>query len=315
MDIRSIEIFLAVCESGGLSAAARQLGITQGAISQVISRLESELGVGLLDRAARPPRLLPAGINLRQRGQKLLNDFADMKHGLERYRKAEVPEFRFGIADSLAPVLLPRLLPMLQEVVGTLSISAASVLPLVSSILRGEVDAAITSEPLDDVDQLELHPLVREPFILILPAGTQPPRSAQDLFVLSRSLTFLWYMRRRRIGVLIERYLLRLGIDIEQRLVFDSTPAILELIQCGLGWTISTPIALVTSNIDLSRVLAAPLPEQRLSRRIDFVAQNGLATLPGQLAEQCRNILEKDVKPRLERFAPFTLEHLVIGPD
>jgi len=315
VDLRAIEIFLSVCETGSLTAAARQLGITQGAVSQLITRLEKELGVALLDRDSRPPRLLPAGANLRQRGQRLLTDFDDMKHGLERYRKSDVPEFRLGLAESLSSVLLPRLLPMLHEIVGTLSISAGSTTPLVPDLIRGDLDAVLTSEPLDDVDKLELHPLVREPFILILPAGTPAPQTPRDLLTLSRSLPFLWYLRRRRMGYIIDRYFRHQGVEIEQRLAFDSSFTILDAIGRGFGWTISTPLCMVAAKVDPTSFVTAPLPEQRLSRRIDFVAQNGLLALPGQIAAHCIEILESDVKPRVSSYAPFAADQLIIGPD
>ena len=53
MTLEDLKIFVAACEAGSLSALARQLGKTQSAVSQHISRLEKELGVPLLERSGR----------------------------------------------------------------------------------------------------------------------------------------------------------------------------------------------------------------------------------------------------------------------
>jgi DNA-binding transcriptional LysR family regulator len=53
MTLEDLRIFVSACEAGSLSAVARQLGRTQSSVSQHIARLETELGVPLLDRRAR----------------------------------------------------------------------------------------------------------------------------------------------------------------------------------------------------------------------------------------------------------------------
>jgi DNA-binding transcriptional LysR family regulator len=56
-----IRTFVAAAEEGGFSAAARKLGRAQSAVSDLIRRLEQELGVTLFDRSSRRPKLTPAG--------------------------------------------------------------------------------------------------------------------------------------------------------------------------------------------------------------------------------------------------------------
>ena len=50
LDLRSLEIFISVVESGNMSDAARVVGVTQSAISQAIKKLEQTLGLALVDR-------------------------------------------------------------------------------------------------------------------------------------------------------------------------------------------------------------------------------------------------------------------------
>src|SRR3977135_1456085 len=62
--IRSLEIFVAVAQTGSMVAAAKRLDLTQPAISQVIAGLEASLGIGLFDRSVRPPALTLQGATL-----------------------------------------------------------------------------------------------------------------------------------------------------------------------------------------------------------------------------------------------------------
>ncbi|HEY8554180.1 MAG TPA: LysR family transcriptional regulator [Burkholderiales bacterium] len=65
MTLEDLRVFVAACEAGSLSALARQLGRTQSAVSQHIARLETELGVTLLERQARGVEPTAAGRILR----------------------------------------------------------------------------------------------------------------------------------------------------------------------------------------------------------------------------------------------------------
>ena len=72
MDIRDLEYFLACCETGSFTAAARQAHIVQSAMSSAIARLERELGVPLFDRNVTPIALTEHGAALRAGAQRIL---------------------------------------------------------------------------------------------------------------------------------------------------------------------------------------------------------------------------------------------------
>jgi DNA-binding transcriptional LysR family regulator len=63
IDLRALQAFLAVCETGSMTAAAQRLGISQSAVSQSVSSLERDLGASLFDRESRPRRPNFAGRN------------------------------------------------------------------------------------------------------------------------------------------------------------------------------------------------------------------------------------------------------------
>ena len=73
MTLEDLKVFVAVCESRNLSAVARDLGCTQPAVSQHITRLERELGVTLLVRSATGVAPTTAGLELRESASESLN--------------------------------------------------------------------------------------------------------------------------------------------------------------------------------------------------------------------------------------------------
>lgn len=73
MDIRDLEYFLACCETGSFTAAARQAHIVQSAMSSAIARLERDLGVSLFDRGLTPIALTEHGVALQAGARRILD--------------------------------------------------------------------------------------------------------------------------------------------------------------------------------------------------------------------------------------------------
>lgn len=71
MDIEDLETFVAVADSGGVSAAARRLGVSKSIVSRRLVRLEAELGVQLLARTTRGAALTEAGVTFREHAARI----------------------------------------------------------------------------------------------------------------------------------------------------------------------------------------------------------------------------------------------------
>jgi DNA-binding transcriptional LysR family regulator len=65
MDIKDLQTFVAVADAGGVSVAARRLGVSKSIVSRRLFRVEAELGVQLLARTTRGAALTEAGITFR----------------------------------------------------------------------------------------------------------------------------------------------------------------------------------------------------------------------------------------------------------
>lgn len=108
LDLDLVRCFLAVAESGGFTAAARRLNLTQSAVSLKVQRLESLLGHPVFVRTSRSVNLSPEGEIVEAYGRRLLATSREM---VERVRgTAESGSLRLGVLHQFGQQRLPELL-------------------------------------------------------------------------------------------------------------------------------------------------------------------------------------------------------------
>jgi DNA-binding transcriptional LysR family regulator len=304
LDLRGIEIFLAICERGGLTAAAGALGLTQAGVSLHLQKLERDLGITLMDRSVRPPRLTPGGEYLRKRGRALMGEIADVQAGIARYKACDIPELRLGVIESVANALLPHLVRKLSGSVGSLSITSGTTHPLGPELRAGDLDMTVTSEQLpDEDDSMVLEPLFAEPVVLVLPKGMTPPRDWGEIEQLAAKLDFIRYGHRRRLSHIIKHQFDRFDIETRGNLEFDSSVALFDLVRSGQGWAASTPLCILCGGLKENEVEIAAFPDVTPIRSISAIwMREREDTSVHMVTDLCRSIF-KDLAPRLARRA------------
>lgn len=110
MELRHLRYFQAVAEELSFSKAARRLAIAQPALSRAVQELERELGMQLIERERRSPRLTPAGTVLLRETGLLLERLEDALRRVRRTGLGEEGELRLGYIGPPAQPFLPRLL-------------------------------------------------------------------------------------------------------------------------------------------------------------------------------------------------------------
>ena len=172
VDLKALQVFQAVCQSGTLAKAARRLAMTQPAVSQNLTRLENAMGALLLERSQRPFRLTPAGEVLRERADGLLQDVSRTVTAVRTIGQAPLPSLRISVPTSLSNALAPTLFAELKHYPNPRSvhISCDNALELSRRFLEREIDLIVSADPLEEVDGLNRHPLCRESYMLVLPS-------------------------------------------------------------------------------------------------------------------------------------------------
>src|SRR5215471_8423367 len=107
LNLRDLHVFSTVVQRGSMAKAAEQLGVTQPAVSELISDLEHALGARLLDRGPRGVEPTAAGRVLLRRSNAA---FDELRQGIREIQFLADPaagELRIGAVESIATVILP----------------------------------------------------------------------------------------------------------------------------------------------------------------------------------------------------------------
>lgn len=107
MDIRWLQDFLTVAETGNFTRAAEIRNVSQAAFSRRIKSLEEWLGTTLIDRAAFPTRLTAAGERFRERANELVHQLADARISLSGTDAGRRSQIRIALPHALATGRLP----------------------------------------------------------------------------------------------------------------------------------------------------------------------------------------------------------------
>jgi DNA-binding transcriptional LysR family regulator len=187
-ELRLIEYFLAVAQTGNVTRAAERLHISQPSLSAAIRTLEAQLGVAVLHRHGRRVTLTEAGALLAERGPELL-ELTDDVLAQVRGRSASVGgRIRLGATPTARHGVLPRLLERCADQAPGIMIytSEDTTGALLRSVAHGDLDAAITfCATLPAPRQLTLHPLATEAAVVHLrddhPLATRTALALADL--------------------------------------------------------------------------------------------------------------------------------------
>jgi DNA-binding transcriptional LysR family regulator len=296
-----------------MSLAARRLGLTQSAVSQVVAGMESALGAKLFDRDIRPLGLTPAGIALKERAAALLRDAHEAVAAVRDLGSGALPHLQIAMLDTVASTIGPHLVTKLRAMAARWSLWSGLSASHREALLAREVDVIITAEA--DAfagNDVELHDILTEPHLLVLPARFTGP--TDDLARLAATLDFIRFSARSHTGRQIEQHLRRLRIEPPARLEFDTSDALLAMVAAGIGWTLATPLCILQGAQHLPQLRCLPMPAPVLFRRVTLVARRGeLGDVPARIAAASVAVFRDICLPQIEAFAPGTAKPIVLG--
>ncbi|MFN8053449.1 MAG: LysR family transcriptional regulator [Acidimicrobiales bacterium] len=170
MDQRQLRALVAVGELRSFSAAAKSLGTVQSNVSTHVSRLESELGVVLIDRGT--TELTEEGRLVAARARRIDHEFEALASDIAAMRDVVSGTVRCGVIGTTARWLVPPLLNSLKDHYPAVRIVLldATTSSLVLQLLSGQLDLAVVNTPLEDPD-LRTSALFDEDRLLVAPLG------------------------------------------------------------------------------------------------------------------------------------------------
>jgi DNA-binding transcriptional LysR family regulator len=172
MNLKQLEVFIAVAESGSFSRAAEITFLTQSTVSQHVSSLESEFDLKLLDRTGKGALLTEAGKILLLHARRVAAEARDLPLALNRFRGLEQVVLNVGGSNIPACYMIPECIPSFQEqhpgvMISLLQGDSSETL---DRLKREEVEFVLVGSRFTEKGFLH-RPLTLDTISLVVPAG------------------------------------------------------------------------------------------------------------------------------------------------
>jgi LysR family hydrogen peroxide-inducible transcriptional activator len=172
--LKQLRYFDAVARELHFGRAAEACAVTQPALSMQIQELEHNLGLTLLERTRAGVQLTRHGSEIAARAARILADTRELIEMAQHGNELLSGELRLGVIPSVAPYLLPPLLPSLRDRFPDLQLAVRETQThtLLQELVDGKLDVLLLALPLKHAD-VETEVLFEDRFVLALPADRQ----------------------------------------------------------------------------------------------------------------------------------------------
>lgn len=233
MSLRALRTLHAIARHGSFARAGEVVGLTQSAVSLQIRALEKEFGAQLFDRSRRLPRLTPAGQIVLEKSAEVLALYDQIPSALSD-EQSLAGRLKLGVIHTALSGVVPDALAALNRSHPRVrvQVTAGMSVGLALQVAAGELDAAVTTEPVRPHPQnLVWRSLYEDHFWLVAPPGHE----GQSLRELLTALPFIRFDSQAWAGRVIDRELRRMRLEVRDEMVLDSQEVILKMVEKGLG--------------------------------------------------------------------------------
>jgi LysR family hydrogen peroxide-inducible transcriptional activator len=248
--LKQLRYLTSLAEHRHFGKAAEACAVTQPALSMQIRELEKDLGIDLFERRPGEVILTETGAEVTRRAERVLSAARDLTEFARHSGRLLTGRLRLGVIPTLAPYVLPKILPALQQRFPDLRVELreTQTRTLTDELIRGTLDVLLLALPLDE-HEIESVALFDDPFLLAMPAGETTQRTRID----AREID------QQRLILLEEGHCLR-----DQALAFCGTA---RGDAAGLGATsLSTVIQMVANGYGITLVPKIAVGELRDER-------------------------------------------------
>ncbi|MDQ8757887.1 hydrogen peroxide-inducible genes activator [Sphingosinicella sp. LHD-64] len=274
--LKQLQYLVALKIHGHFGRAADACFVTQSTLSAGIKELETLIGVTLVERTRRVVRFTPLGERVADKAQRILREAEDLADMVRAAGKPLAGELRMGVIPTIAPFLLPTLLPRLREQWPDLKLYLREETSQAAcdALHRGKLDCVLLALPYacGDVDSADLFD--DRLMVAFPPGGAKDlpecvPASAID----EASLLLL------EDGHCLKDHALaacnRPELRAEASILGTSLHTLVQMVDNGLGMTLVPEMAVDAGLLDGTNVVARRLDADHPARRIALVWRKG----------------------------------------
>ena len=240
MDLRQLQYYKEIVKQGNISKAAEILNIAQPPLSQLLKKLEEELGTTLIHRYRQKWEVTESGQLLYQYAVQLLSQMEEIKNRIYEIEEGSAGTVQIGVSSACSNMLIDYIAEFREQFPQiTISIFSGDSEGLLKKLKQKEIDIALLIRP-SNTEQYETKTLKSEPNILIVPNSWATSLSAQPTFKEIAHLPFI--MLGAMEGYSFHGELLRAFEDHEVKpnviIECKDIPVLVSLVNRGLGISI-----------------------------------------------------------------------------
>ena len=278
--LRQLGYFMALAKELNFTRAAEACFVGQSTLSAGLKELEEGLGIRLVERDRQSVSITPAGLEVLERAKAILAASQDLVEYAGASGKPMTSTIRLGVIPTIAPFLLPSVLPEIRHRFPDLKITLREDLTgnLLSRLAEHKLDFALIALPYD-VKGLLVEELFDDYFWLVAKDGdpalkgkevTLPAKMAERLLLLEE-------------GHCLREHSLqackRADISKAEGLEATSLLTLLQMVESGLGIALLPGMAVNSSLLSNSELVAKELAAPAPKRVIALVARSSTAHL------------------------------------
>jgi LysR family hydrogen peroxide-inducible transcriptional activator len=266
--IKQLQYLVALRDHGHFGRAAEACYVTQSTLSAGIRELETLLGLTLVERTRRVVRFTSLGSRIADKAVKVLRETEELADLARAEGKPLTGELRMGVIPTIAPFLLPQLLPRLRDQWPKLKLflreetSAAAC----EALQRGQIDCVLFAKPYacGEVDSADLFD---DRLLIAFPRCDAPAAKSIDAGMLDEDKLLLL-----EDGHCLKDHALsacnRPGLRADATMLGTSLHTLVQMVDNGLGQTFVPKMAIDAGILVGTRIEARELNSDQAFRRI-----------------------------------------------
>ena len=269
--LKQLQYLLALHEHGHFGKAADSCFVTQSTLSAGLRELETLLGVTLVERTRRVVRFTPLGEKVAAKAMRVVREADELAELARAEGKPLHGELRMGVIPTIAPFLLPAMLPRVRAEWPDLKLYLREETSQAAceALHRGQLDCVLLALPYA-CGEVESAPLFEDRLFVAFPSGEAPVASEVDVAAIDESRMLLL-----EDGHCLKDHALsacnRPDLRAHAAMMGTSLHTLVQMVDNGLGVTFVPAMAIEAGILEGTGVDAKPLRSEHGYRRIALI--------------------------------------------
>ncbi|MGB5762276.1 MAG: LysR family transcriptional regulator [Sedimenticolaceae bacterium] len=289
MDLILLRSFLAVAESGAITAAAERIGITQPALSRRIQQLEDQLGAELLVRGRKGAVLTGMGRLVQSEAQGIVARYDQMLETVSSQQRLEGGTVRIGGGATAVSFILPEAIAAFQAAHPQVRfhMREAGSSEIADDVVAGHLELGVVTLPVRD-RELAVTPLTNDSIVLVARQDHPLAQRRRVRIIDLADQAFVAFEAGSALRQIIDSKLRDAGVEVNVVMELRSIPAILRMVS-------TTGNLAFVSRLGMEQqadVVAVPVQGLRIERRLAVIARRGITLSPaaGAFAKRLQSL-------------------------